>query len=81
MRSLESYDRSTWMEREEISYKRLLDEDTWVLHLGVEGRRPVGMQPLLRWPRFTEGLLDEAETWVTKNFEDMQSALEPAAGT
>ncbi|CAE7497303.1 unnamed protein product [Symbiodinium necroappetens] len=48
VRSLESYDRSTWMEREEISYKR-----------------------------FTEGLLDEAETWVTKNFEDMQSALEP----
>eukprot|EP00439_Symbiodinium_sp_Y106_P009837 s4457_g1.t1 len=48
VRSLESYDRSTWMEKEEISYKR-----------------------------FTEGLLDEAETWVTKNFEDMQSALEP----
>ncbi|CAE7318189.1 unnamed protein product [Symbiodinium microadriaticum] len=48
VRSLESYDRSTWMEREEISYKR-----------------------------FTEGLLDEAETWATKNFEDMQSALEP----
>ncbi|CAE7189446.1 bag [Symbiodinium sp. CCMP2456] len=47
-RSLESYDRSTWMERDEISYNR-----------------------------FTEGLLDEAETWVTKNFEDMQSALEP----
>ena len=28
VRSLESYDRSTWMEKEEISYKRLLDEET-----------------------------------------------------
>ncbi|CAE7499447.1 unnamed protein product [Symbiodinium natans] len=31
----------------------------------------------ITYEKFTEGLLDEAESWVSKNFEDMQSALEP----
>jgi hypothetical protein len=30
-------------------------------------------------PRFSEGVVPEADEWVRKNFEDMREALEPAA--
>ena len=33
----------------------------------------------LKIPRFSEGVVPEAENWVRKNFEEMREVLEPVS--